>query len=52
MFVPGNIDMSAFKGLEKGSFERKLRRLLETGVLMDVNKLITFLRANIGDMTF
>lgn len=51
-FEPGSIKYGPFTGLDKGSWLRKIKRLLNEGHLMDISKLEAFLRDNIGELTF
>jgi TAG lipase/lysophosphatidylethanolamine acyltransferase len=46
------IDVSAFAARGGGGFKRRIRRLFESGTLMDVDVLQRFARDNIGDLTF
>lgn len=51
LFLPNSVELSFFPP-HKGSFMRKLRRLLSHGVLMDISVLLDCVRSNIGDFTF
>jgi TAG lipase/lysophosphatidylethanolamine acyltransferase len=50
LFEMKTIKFDAFD--PKGSFQRKVARLLSKGVLMDIQKLQSMIRANVGDITF
>ncbi|KAF0972387.1 hypothetical protein FDP41_009290 [Naegleria fowleri] len=54
-FEPGSFKLEAFGGSDdtpERSAMRKINRLLNNGVIMDVNKLAQCIRENIGDLTF
>ena len=54
-FEPDGFKLEAFGGSDdtpERSAMRKLNRLLNNGVIMDVNKLAQCIRENIGDLTF
>ncbi|KAG2389151.1 hypothetical protein C9374_014551 [Naegleria lovaniensis] len=54
-FEPGSFKLEAFGGSDdtpERSAMRKISRLLNNGVIMDVNKLAQCIRENIGDVTF
>ena len=51
-FASGKIKYGPFAGKEKGSVYRKLRRFLTSGHFMDIKVLETFVRANVGELTF
>jgi len=50
VFRMDGVTLNAFE--PNGSFQRKLTRLLTKGVIMDITKLQTLIRDNIGDLTF
>ena len=50
VFSLKDVHFDAFE--TKGSIQRKLWRLITRGVLMDIKKLETAIRNNIGDITF
>jgi TAG lipase / steryl ester hydrolase / phospholipase A2 / LPA acyltransferase len=51
-FEPGGIKYGPFTGMDKGSWARKITRLVKEGHLMDISKLQAFLIDNIGEITF
>lgn len=53
VFKPGYFKLDAFESMEKRKSPiRKIMRLFRSGVLMDISKLQSSLRENIGDVTF
>jgi len=52
LFKPEAWKLDAFEGKGPGAMRRRLHRLLDKGVLMDVKVLQDCLRDNIGDITF
>ena len=54
-FEPGGFKLEAFGGSDdtpERSAMRKINRLLNNGVIMDIHKLAQCIRENIGDITF
>jgi predicted acylesterase/phospholipase RssA len=52
LLQPGAINFDVFEDLHGPRIRPRIMRLLERGYLMDIGKLRTFLRTNLGDVTF
>eukprot|EP00698_Gefionella_okellyi_P021491 TRINITY_DN6985_c0_g1_i1.p1 TRINITY_DN6985_c0_g1~~TRINITY_DN6985_c0_g1_i1.p1 ORF type:complete len:533 (-),score=80.00 TRINITY_DN6985_c0_g1_i1:16-1614(-) len=51
IFTPGTLNLEGFRSLD-GQFRRKVNRLWNEGVLMDINRLGECVKANVGELTF
>lgn len=52
LLLPGAINFDIFENLHGPRIKTRVMRFLERGYLMDIGKLRTFLRKNLGDVTF
>eukprot|EP00163_Fabomonas_tropica_P031672 TRINITY_DN7615_c0_g1_i4.p1 TRINITY_DN7615_c0_g1~~TRINITY_DN7615_c0_g1_i4.p1 ORF type:complete len:546 (-),score=95.47 TRINITY_DN7615_c0_g1_i4:877-2514(-) len=52
LFQPGALKLDAFDKIQSGAFQRRVKRFLQQGYLMDSTKLEEMIRDNIGDVTF